>query len=141
MKYDDASWHYGGDFPKGLPIESAGTHIGMYVAWCLLNNLAGEIHTVDFPNELNMLRAKSVTPGKWFMEHCDEKFTDEELNEKGNYFTQHFYAPDEAPYLEAYEKVLGSGLSTLYEVKDEWSNYDKIASEITNAFMAWSSSS
>ncbi|WP_262497415.1 DUF7832 domain-containing protein [Pedobacter caeni] len=28
-KYDDASWHYGGDFPKDLPQINGATHIGM----------------------------------------------------------------------------------------------------------------
>src|SRR6266404_3538306 len=36
MKYDDASWHYGGDFPEDLPREAGATHTGMFVAWALL---------------------------------------------------------------------------------------------------------
>ncbi len=27
MKYDDASWHYGGDFPKGLNNEAGATDL------------------------------------------------------------------------------------------------------------------
>ncbi|MDY0918936.1 hypothetical protein [Pseudomonas viridiflava] len=27
MKYDDASWHYTGDFPADQPKEQGGTHI------------------------------------------------------------------------------------------------------------------
>jgi len=141
MKYDDASWHYGGDFPKDLPIESAATHIGMYVAWCLLNDLAGEIHTVEFPEALKILKDRAIRPGQWFMEHCDEKFTDEDLNEKGNLFTEFYYASDAAPYLESYEKILGSNFSTLYAVEDTWSNFDKIAAEISRSFSAWLKSS
>jgi hypothetical protein len=33
MKYDDATWHSGGDFPKDLPAEAGATHIGMFVSW------------------------------------------------------------------------------------------------------------
>jgi hypothetical protein len=29
MSYDRADWHYGGNYPKGLPPENGGTHIGM----------------------------------------------------------------------------------------------------------------
>jgi hypothetical protein len=36
MKYDDASWHFGGEFPKDLPEEAAATHTGMFVAWAFL---------------------------------------------------------------------------------------------------------
>ena len=45
MKYDDASWHYSGDFPKDLPNEAGSTHIAMYAAWSALNGLASEYHT------------------------------------------------------------------------------------------------
>ncbi|WP_441328174.1 DUF7832 domain-containing protein [Mesorhizobium album] len=35
MKYDDASWHSGGNFPRELPPEAGATHIAMFVAWPL----------------------------------------------------------------------------------------------------------
>jgi len=49
-KYDDASWHYGGEYPAGLPNEAAGTHIGMFFAWCMLNGCASKevADEVDF---------------------------------------------------------------------------------------------
>ena len=31
MKYDDASWHYGGDFPADLPQAAGATHIVMVI--------------------------------------------------------------------------------------------------------------
>jgi hypothetical protein len=34
MKYDDALWHYEGDYPKKLPNENAAIHIGMFITWC-----------------------------------------------------------------------------------------------------------
>jgi hypothetical protein len=55
MKYDDASWHYGGDFPKDLDDMAGATHIGMFVAWCLLNGLGGALHTEEFPEDLHGL--------------------------------------------------------------------------------------
>ena len=42
MKYDDASWHWGGDFPKDLLNEAGATHIAMFLVWCILNELGGE---------------------------------------------------------------------------------------------------
>ena len=41
-KYDDASWHYGGDFPDDLPEENGATHIGMFLNWCIDNDLISE---------------------------------------------------------------------------------------------------
>jgi hypothetical protein len=37
-KYDDASWHYGGDYPEDLPNENVATHIGMFLQWCIEND-------------------------------------------------------------------------------------------------------
>ena len=44
MAYDRADWHYGGDFPEGLPDENGGTHIGMFLAWVILNGHEGDMH-------------------------------------------------------------------------------------------------
>jgi len=68
MEYDDASWHYGGDFPMDLPNESGATHTGMFVAWALLSGLAGAIYLEDFPDTIQRLKAPSVTPGQFFLE-------------------------------------------------------------------------
>lgn len=137
MKYDDASWHYGGDFPAELNEEAGATHIGMFVAWCLLNGLAGEIHTEDYPDALEKLRNREQTPGQWFLEHCDEKFTDEDLSELGNKFTQQYYAADDAPYLTVYETLLGQGFSHLYAVPDTWESYDRLAIKISQDYSEW----
>jgi hypothetical protein len=139
MKYDDASWHYGGDFPSNLNEEAGGTHIGMFVAWCLLNGLAGEIHTDEFPEGLESLRNREETPGQWFLNSCDEKFTDEDLNETGNAFAQYYYAADNAPFLSVYEMTLGQNVSHLYAVPDTWESYDKLAPKLNEGFTQWSS--
>ena len=51
MKYDDASWHYGGDYPEGLPIENAFTHAGIFIAWCINHGLVSEEFIEDFADE------------------------------------------------------------------------------------------
>ena len=57
MKYDDASWHSGGDFPADLPSEAGATHTGMFLAWALLSGLGGSLHTEDFPEDVERLKA------------------------------------------------------------------------------------
>ena len=42
MKYDEASWHYGGDFPADLPASAGATHIGLFLAWMLIKGFASE---------------------------------------------------------------------------------------------------
>lgn len=66
MKYDDASWHSGGDFPKDLPASAGATHIGMYAAWALQSGLAGELHTDELPGNIEKLARRSLTPGAFF---------------------------------------------------------------------------
>jgi hypothetical protein len=105
MKYDDASWHYGGKFPKDLPAEAGATHTGMFVAWALLNGLAGEIYSTDFPDEIPKLVSRSLTPGRFFLEACDGKFTDDDLNEEGNAFAQACFDFEKGQYITVLRKV------------------------------------
>ena len=84
LKYDDASWHSRGDFPKDLPPKAGATHTGMFVSWRLLNGLGGKIHFEEPASLLSQLRARSITPGDYFLKACDEKFTDEDLTDEGN---------------------------------------------------------
>lgn len=145
LKYDDASWHYGGNFPQDLPPEAGATHIGMFVAWAMMSGLAGQIHTEDFPEMLEKLQRRELTPAAWFIEACDEKFTDEDLNEEGNAFALEYYANDAgirtgtASYLGDYEAVFPS-LDTLYHVPDTWDSYDLLAPAISRRFLKWRNS-
>ena len=67
MKYDDASWHYGGDFPADLADEAGATHTGMFVAWALLSGLGGELHTVECPEDMEALNSRAIAPGAFFL--------------------------------------------------------------------------
>jgi hypothetical protein len=142
LKYDDASWHYGGDFPEDLNPESGGTHIGMFVAWAMLNGLAGALHTDDFPDELEELRKRTTRPGSWFIKACDGKFTDEDLNNEGNAFALAYYANDDGlqtqagSYLADYELTF-TRLKSLYHVADTWTSYDELAPLISRRFLEW----
>jgi len=134
MKYDDASWHYGGDFPSDLPVEAGATHIGMFVAWGLLNGLAGSIHIDEFPDDLESLRSRRITPGQFVIEACDEKFIDEDLTDEGNSFALAYF---DGQYLTDYEETLGRGVPTTYHIEDSWKNYDELAPVITRRFEDW----
>jgi hypothetical protein len=63
VKYDDASWHYGGDFPKDLPIEAGATHIAMFAVWAWSNGLAGPLITEDIPDALEAVKAVDDASG------------------------------------------------------------------------------
>ena len=137
MKYDDASWHYGGQFPKDLPNEAGATHTGMFVAWALLTGLAGEIHTEEIPEGLEKLRSRSVTPGQFFLEACDGKFTDEDLNDEGNAFAQEYFDFDRGAYMNDYDQLLAKGLPSQYHVQDTWTNFDKLRHVLDKRLDDW----
>ncbi len=137
MKYDDASWHYGGDFPDDLPNEAGATHIGMFVAWALLIDLGGSIHLEDYPEEFAKLRSREVTPAQFFLQACDEKFTDDDLSEEGNAFAQFYYEPDDANYLEDYVMILCQNLPSLYHVADTWDNFELLKPILDERFSSW----
>ena len=134
MKYDDASWHYGGDFPKDLPDEAGATHTGMFVAWALLSGLAGQIHVEDFPEDLEALRARSITPGQFFFKYCDGKFIDENLNDQGNVFAAAYFDLENGSYLADYETVLVAEFPSLYHVPDTWQNFDRLKPTLDSRF-------
>ena len=70
MKYDDASWHSGGDFPEGSPQEYGATHIALIMKWCFLKGWAGEIHTGD---EASTHDFKKVISGEFFNGRCNNE--------------------------------------------------------------------
>ena len=137
MKYDDASWHYGGEFPKDLPDEAGATHTGMFVAWALLTGLAGQIHTEEFPEDVKKLRSRSVTPGQFLLEACDGKFTDEDLNDEGNAFAQEYFDFERGAYINDYGRLLVKGLPSQYHVQDTWANFDKLRPVLDKRFEDW----
>jgi hypothetical protein len=137
VKYDDASWHYEGDFPKELDPQAGATHAGMFLAWCVLHGMAGELHTDDLADELAKLRARELTPGQWFVTACDAKFVDDDLNDEGNAFAAAYYALDRGLYLGDYDQVLGQTLPSLYHVPDTWDTYDRLAPVIAQRYGEW----
>lgn len=135
MKYDDASWHYGGDFPKDLPNKAGATHIAMFLAWAVLNDLASDLHTIETAKELAKLRAREITPGDWFIVTCDGKFTDEDLSDEGNSFAVAYYEKG-GVYVRDYSEAFPS-VDTLYHVDDSWVSFDMIAPVLAERFRAW----
>ena len=134
MSLDRVEWHSDGDFPAELPPESGGTHIGMFLAWALLNGRAGELHREEAAEALSSLRCRQITGREFLVAHCDERLTDEDLDEEGNAFADAYY---HAPYLQDYADALARDLPSLYHVGDTWENYDRLAPVITQAFETW----
>lgn len=127
-------WHYGGDFPEDLPDENDGTHIGMYLAWIINNNLQGELHNEESSEALKDVRNRKITGRDFLIDQCDEKFWDEDLNEEGLAFTEFYYSET---YFDDYGEALATDLDSIYQIEDTWENYDKIAPIIDRRYHSW----
>jgi hypothetical protein len=132
---DRADWHYGGNYPEGLPPENGGTHIGIYLAWVIhrglgsarLNKYAGE--------SLQKVLDRRITGRQLLFDELDEKFFSELLVPEAVKFTDAYYETNE--YINDYARVLGNSVETLYHVNDTWDNFDLMAPVLDERFAAW----
>ena len=149
-KYDDASWHYGGDFPDDLPEENGATHIGMFLTWCIDNDLLSEEQIEDSEYEIESVKNRKMTGAEFLIDICDEKFTDYDLNDIGNEFATDYYEDGTkfskkhknyfGDYAEIFDiKVIDNNLDqdSLYRIENSWTNYDLIKSRIDKRFSEW----
>jgi hypothetical protein len=132
---DRADWHYGGNYPRELPSENGGTHIGMYLAWIVHRGLGSEELAELGGDTYKLVLERAVTGRDLLFKELDEKFFDRLLNEEGRDFTAAYYETND--YVNDYDRTLGGKLASLYEVEDTWENYDKIARVIDERFSKW----
>ena len=135
MKYDDASWHYGGEFPKGLPRRNGGTHIGMFLAWMIERGLTNEEHQLEAPKELASVRAHKMTGTSFLFAVCDEKLTVDDFSVEGNRFARAYFQGDYSDDYMRLFKVKDDG--SIYTVADTWENYDRLRPVIDRAYEAF----
>ena len=128
MKYDDASWHYGGDFPAGQPDEHGGTHIALFLRWCFAKGWAGEFHAEEEPEAVQQVVAGQLSATQFLFRYCDGKFTDEDLNEEGNSFASKYYG-DDGLYLEDYAANFGDQMYVSPESAHDFARFSAMLDE------------
>lgn len=129
-------WHNGAsDFPSDLPAEAAATHIGVFLAWMIRNDLVSDLHKSESAESILKVKSGQMTGAQFLIEECDEKLFEEDLNEEGIGFARHYY--DSSLYFNAYGLELLEDEPTIYHVRDSWENYDKVEKLIDNAFIRW----
>jgi len=133
MSIDRMDWHYGGDFPEGLPNENGGTHIGIYLAWIIKNDFVGEEHIKDDSDKVNAVKNEKMTGRDFLIEVCDEKFWEDDLNDEGLKFTQYYY---DKYYINDYIDTLCKE-TEVYGAADTWDNYHKLAPRIDKRYDEW----
>jgi len=132
--YDRMDWHYGGDFPENLPEENGATHIGMYLTWIIENGLIGDLHREEDAEYIQNVIDRKSTGRDFFIDMCDGKFWEDDLNEEGNNFTKYYY---DKFYLTDYESVLGQNTESLYEIENSWENYGKLRPILDKRYKEW----
>ncbi|SHL84880.1 DUF7832 domain-containing protein [Chryseobacterium polytrichastri] len=149
-KYDDASWHSGGDFPEGLPSKNGATHTGMFLNWCIHNDLHSEEMKEDFKDEIESLKRREITGAEFLLEVCDGKFTEYELNDLGNSFAKDYYV-DETDFADKFSSFATDYINifdskaeesdyeyeTFYHIEDTYENYDLMKLAIDHRFEEW----
>ena len=137
MAIDRIDWHGESAEQVGFPYENGGTHIGIYLAWIINNQLEGEFHQEESANELEQLRTRQMTGRQFLINMCDEKFWEEDLNEQGFEFTHAYYESHQ--YFKDYDETLvdARGLTDTYAVDDTWDNYDLMAVVISQKYAQW----
>lgn len=125
MKYDDASWHYGGEFPDDSPQEFGATHIAMFLRWCFNKGWAGDLHLEEEPEDTQRVIDGSMSATEYFLKYCDEKLTDEDLNSKGNAFAENYYG-DKGLYLPDYAKHFGDLMYVAPESAHDFELFSKV---------------
>jgi hypothetical protein len=154
-KYDDASWHYEGDYPEDLPPENGATHIGMFLAWCIIHDLLAEEgeSAEDAEEEIQSVKERKMTGAEFLINVCDETLCDDDLSDTGNQFAEDYYGGDETDsefakkhgdYFSDYGETFNISSTdgnldadNLYRVENTWENYDRIARKIDERFLEW----
>jgi hypothetical protein len=126
MVYDKAKWHSDGNFPKGLPSENGGTHIGIFLAWAINHGMAGPDLVADAVAQIEALRLRQTTGRSILFRQLDGVLSDEDLNDDGNAFAAKYYKQ----YMGEYDRLIRKELPSAYHAADDWQTYDRVAEMI-----------
>ena len=146
MKYDNVTWHSGGNYPEDLPPDNAATHIGMFLEWCLCNGLASDELAEDSGEDIAEVCNGNMTGAEFLLNNCDGKFWDDDLSETGQAFAGDYYNNDSdfAEYTEDYGKVVaeterknGVEYPSLYHFENSPENRRAVAEVISKRFQEW----
>jgi hypothetical protein len=122
MKYDDASWHYGGEFPDGSPEEYGGTHIALFLRWCFVKGWAGELHLEEEPEAVQKVIDGEMSATDFLFNYSDGKLIDVSLSDEGNAFAQRYYG-DEGFYLADYAEHFGELMYVASEAEHDFAKF------------------
>ena len=135
-KYDDAEWHYGGQYPDDVPVSHGFTHIGFFLAWAAERDLLSEYMHQETGDVVASIRRRDVEPVR-LLEVWDGILVDDMLSDEANDFTRQYYSMEmsERTYNIDYANVFGD--ENIYRVEPSWDNYDKLKPVLDDRFNEW----
>ncbi|MFY1047144.1 hypothetical protein [Chryseobacterium sp. GP-SGM7] len=149
-KYDDASWHYGGDFPEGLPEKNGVTHTGMFLNWCIEKDFVSTEFKEDTEEEIEKLKRREITGAEFIIDSMDGKFSEYDLNDFGNAFAKDYYVDETdftdrfssfaTDYLNLFDSIAEESnyeYETFYHIEDSYENYNLMKQIIDHRFEEW----
>jgi len=137
--FDKAKWHFNGSFPKEINITQAYVHTGFFITWLILTNKYENDYLVENEIDIVSLINKKINPSKIYIEIFDGVFMDEGLDDEIVDFINSYFDFDKGSYLKDYEKCFSNEIKdkTLYEVTDNWQNFEKISKVIDKRYTEW----
>ncbi|OQW86665.1 MAG: hypothetical protein BWK72_16405 [Rhodoferax ferrireducens] len=133
MKYDDAEIYTDCEVEVDDIGLLSGTHIGFYLAWAVKNSLLANRLRADAEAVL-----QDPTLGRALLfNRCDGKLTSDDLNDRGNAFTQSYY---ESSYMRDYVALFAldeDDPAALFKVDNTAANYAKVAQWLDASFGEW----
>jgi hypothetical protein len=135
MSIDRTDWHTD-TLPEGVPEDAAGTHIGMFLAWAILNRRMAAAYEEQNKAMLDKVRARTMTGPQYLLTERDGKLIEGDLDPDTLAFAQQCYGKH---YFSDYERAVAANLPSIFHVADTWENYDKVAAVIDERFAKWRS--
>lgn len=92
MSYDQGYWHTDSCAEKNLDEQYAGTHIAVYLKWCLEKGFLSNDLLISDADALAAVRDGRMSMSEYFEKYLDWKFGEWNLNGEGNAFTSAYYS-------------------------------------------------
>lgn len=137
MAFDKMDWH-AVTFPDSIPYENAGTHIGIYLAWLINNELLHEDWQEEFVKAIARVKNRESTGRDILMEYFDETLSEDIMTDEALEFTGEYY---DSAYIDDFADALAAeehdSEFAVYLHDDTWENYDMVEPVITAKFEKW----
>ena len=124
MSYDSLDNH----LPEAGSIERAAVVPGMYLAWCVNLGLLSQEFEAAHHALLMRVRYREVSGSELLVAGAAGDLKAEHFSSAGQAFTERYY-PN---YLQDVVDTFGPDI---YEIEDNWANYDQIARVLTRQYM------